>query len=330
MRKRATAKDVALKVGVSRSAVSRAFTPGAKINKSKRDKILSVASEIGYRPNAMARSLIKQHSELVAIVSGNMGNIYDNYFLEHLEHRLQLDGKWSLLVRCKKDENIARTLAEALSYPVQAVIVRAGSVDQTIIDQCRLLNVPLIFSGYGGEINGADSIWCDSAAGAHLAVEKLVKRGCTNIAYIGGKAGITSEEARRKGFQDSMKTFGLDSHSICNGDFDFESGYEQGLVVLQKTERPDGIFCVNDAVALGVLNAAKYKFRLDVPDQLAVVGFDDIPMASWPMFDLSTVTNPIDVMAEAILDTLNLRLKKPDTPDMSVIVKPDFVVRGSA
>ena len=329
MGQRVTAKDIALKAGVSRFAVSRTFTPGASVAPATRTKVVAVAEALGYRPNALARSLIKQESNLVAVVSGNKENMYDMYFFDKLAQRLQRDSKWGLLVHSERDEDINRTLGDALTYPVHAAIVRAGSIDPDIVEQCTRLNVPLIFTGMGRAVQGADSIWCDSLDGARTATGVLINRGCRKIAYVGGVRKVFSEESRRQGFCQTLKEAGIEPHAIVRGDFSYENGFSRGIELLTRKDRPDGIFCVNDAVALGIINAAK-ELDITIPEQLAVVGFDDIPMAAWPCFDMTTMINPVDATLEAIADTLQKRVDNPDAPSMSVVVKPELVRRGSA
>ncbi len=329
MTRRITAKDIAMQAGVSRSAVSRAFTKGASVKPETRTRILDVAENLGYRPNAIARSLIKQETDLVAVVTGSEDNIYDMYFFDRLALRLQHEGKWGLLVRAERDEDISKKLGEALMYPVQAAIVRAGTVNTTIVEQCQRLKVPLIFTG-PCPVAGADSVWCDNEEGARLAVDTLIQRGCRKIAYLGGDIRMLSENSRRKGFFDAMKTFGLEPFAVLDGDFYHADGYSNGVQLLTARDVPDGIFCANDAAAMGVLDAAKQVSNLRVPEQLAVIGFDNIPMAAWPSFDLTTIDNPIDLTTQAVADTLKKRLDAPGLPEMSVAITPKLVLRGSA
>ena len=149
------------------------------------------------------------------------------------------------------------------------------------------------------------------------------------IAYVGGVRQVFSEESRRQGFCQALTDTGLEYHAIVYGDFSYENGFSKGMELLKGKDRPDGVFCVNDAVALGMINAAKY-LDIKIPEQLAVVGFDDIPMAAWPCFDMTTVINPVDTMLEAIAETLQKRVDNPEASSMSVVVKPELVRRGSA
>ncbi len=316
--------------GVSVSAVSRAFTDENRLNKKTRDHILKIAGELGYRPNALARSLIRQESDLVAVVSGNTDGMYDKYFFETLSAELQKCGKWALQVRSEHEENVAATLGKALMYPVQAAIVRAGTVDKQVIEYSKNVHVPLIYTGLGPDVEGADCVWLNYAGGAKLATKRLIQRGCRRIAYLGGIDGITAEVGRREGYLQALNMAGLEPHSITDTRFDFEGGMQATLNLLQNDNPPDGLYCVSDATALGALNAAKSILHLRVPEDVAVVGSDNMPMASWPCFDLTAVTNPIDEIVQNLMETLEARLADPHQQEMSVLVEPTLVIRGSA
>lgn len=329
MQKRATAEDVARAAGVSRATVSRAFTPSAYVAEKTRAKIKEAADKLGYRRNALARALIKNESDLVAIVTGQIKNMYDARVFDALTSRLQESQKWGLLVHANDDE-VDRLLNEAMSYPVQAVIVRSGSVDAKTIAQCGRLGVPLILTGTEYSEFEADSVCCDNVLGARMAVETLVQRGAKRIAYLGGAPNLYSDMSRFKGFSEAMEQYGLTPAFIARGDFTFESGLEIGKKMLSGPDRPDAVFCCNDAMAIGMLNAASKFPGLSVPDDVAVIGFDDIPMAAWPCFELTTISNPVEPTVNAICEVLEHRLEFPESPRQTVRIKPKLMRRLTA
>lgn len=329
MARRPTAEDVARQLGISRTTVSRAFDPSAYVAAETRDKILRTANALGYRRNALARALIRQKSDLVAIVSSRMDNLYDAQFFNELTHRLQAIRQWGLIVHTD-DGDVDKLLNEALSFPLEAAIVRSGSVDSATIEQSERLGVPLIITGMEPEDGRTDSVCCDNAAGARMAVQALAGRGLRELAYLGGPGHLYSEKARRKGFLAATGELGIGVHSLTNGDFTVESGIAMGRCLLAAPDRPKGIFCANDAMAIGVLNAARQELGLAVPGDIALVGFDDIPMASWPCFDLTTIRNGIAPTADAVVTLLERRLANPDAPARSIRIAPEFIRRGSA
>lgn len=329
MLKRATAKDVARAAGVSRATVSRAFTPKAYVAVETREKIVRAAEKLGYRRNALARALIKKESDLIAVVTGKLNNMYDAQVFDELTSRLQSIRKWGLLVHAN-DEDVSRLLNEALTYPVQAVIVRSGSVAAITIEQCARVGVPLILTGMEYANFEADSVCCNNTAGARLAADLLVERGAQRIAYLGGPEQLYSEMSRYQGFLTALSDYGLEPVIVERGEFTFESGFEVGKKMLERPDRPDGIFCCNDAMAIGLLNAARDHLGLAVPDDLAVVGFDDIPMAAWPCFQLTTVRNAVGPTVDAILKVLEHRLNQPDAPRCTIRIEPELIRRHTA
>jgi DNA-binding LacI/PurR family transcriptional regulator len=327
--KRATAEDVARAAGVSRATVSRAFTPSTYVAAKTREKIEKAAMSLGYRRNALARALIKNESDLVAVVTGKMNNMFDAQVFDALTLRLQANRRWGLLVHAN-DEDVGRLLNEALSYPVQAVIVRSGSVDASTIEQCAHVGVPMILTGMEYTHFKADSVCCNNVSGAQLAANTLIETGAKRIAYLGGPKQLYSEMSRFDGFVRELNVHGLEPVMVERGDFTFESGFEMGKRMLCGPNRPDGVFCCNDAMAIGVLNAARNHLGLGVPDELAVVGFDDIPMAAWPCFQLTTIRNAVEPTVDAVSRVLEYRLMYPDAPAQNVRIEPELIRRQTA
>ena len=328
-RRRVTALDVARLAGVSRSAVSRAFSADASVSPEKRERVMAVAERLGYLPNALAASLNSRCSNLVAIVTGNLDNRYDAVVVGSLVERLNGAGKWAVLVDGATRDATGREILDVLAYPLDAMVVRAGSVDAEIASMCIKLSVPLVISGRILEVDGVDSLCCDNFAGARAAVEELVRTGRRKIGYIGGSRGLTSEQERCEGFRSALSDAGLAPAAMEWADFSFEGGFESATRMLAEADRPDALFCCNDAMAIGALNAARDGSGLQVPGDLAIIGFDDIDMASWPCFDLTTVRNPIDRTVDEIMRLLESRLADPGRTAERVSLTPILVRRGT-
>jgi len=327
--RRVTAKQVAQAAGVSRSAVSRAFTPGAPLDENKKKKILEVSEQLGYRPNALAAGLQSTgRSNLVAIVTGDMVNHYDSEILAKLMQGLHAMGKWPVVLGGSAETTEAEIL-EVLAYPLDALILRGGSVEESVAIHCAKLNIPLIVSGRIMEAEHVDCVCCDNALGAELAVGRLIAEGKTRLGYLGGLKHLYSDQERKSGFEKALSKAGLKPAVIEHSDFSYEGGYQAITKVLKGDNAIDGLFCANDAMALGVLAAARQEFGLDVPADLSVVGFDDIAIAQWPNFRLSTVRNDMDQTVTEILRLLTERLDQPEKPSETVFISPEFIARGT-
>lgn len=326
--KRATAAEVAQKAGVSRSAVSRAFTKGAYLDDDKKRRILLAADELGYRPNALAAGLQGAPSHLVAILAGDMRTAYDAEMVAQLVAKLNSLQKWPIVLD-GGDVSTGDAVRSVLGFPLDAMILRSGSMDKSIVEDCAKLNIPMISSGYILDAAGVDSVCCRNADGMALATTHLAQSGRTHIAYLGGPAARSSSNDREAGFDRAMQNAGLKPQAKVFADYTFDGGYAAAVRLLQDRSI-DGLVCANDAMALGALTAAKEAHNLTVPDDLAVTGFDDISMASWPCFDLTTVRNPIEDCVDQIIDLLDSRLTDPKRAGEVRWIEPNLIQRGTA
>ncbi|NOD88016.1 MULTISPECIES: LacI family DNA-binding transcriptional regulator [unclassified Ruegeria] len=327
--RRVTAKQVAEAAGVSRSAVSRAFTPGSPLDEDKKKKILQVSEQLGYRPNALAAGLQSRgRSNLVAIVTGDLVNHYDSEILAKLMRGLHAMGKWPVVLGGSAETSEAEVL-EVLAYPLDALILRGGSVDESVAIHCAKLNIPLIVSGRVMDAEGVDCVCCDNARGAELAVARLIAQGKTRLGYLGGLAHLSSDQERKAGFENALTKAGLKPAAVKHSDFSYEGGYESLTEIMSSEVELDGLFCANDAMALGAIAAARQQFGMSIPSDLSVVGFDDIAIAQWPSFQLSTIRNDMDQTVSQILRLLTERLDQPEKPSETILIEPEFISRGT-
>ncbi|WP_311136188.1 MULTISPECIES: LacI family DNA-binding transcriptional regulator [Pseudooceanicola] len=326
--RRVTAMDVARGAGVSRSAVSRAFTPGSPLDAAKRSRILAVAQELGYRPNVLAAGLQgKGRSNLVAVVVGRLHNHFDSDFQAILMEGLARRGKWPLVV-AGDPEMIEADILNVLGFPLDALIVRGGSVSAPVVDYCAKLGIPLVVSGRVMAAPRVDCVCGDNAGGAHLAVAALQARGRRRIAYLGGPPQLFSDQERRAGFQAAMAGAGLVPVAEDSADYSFEGGQAAALRLLARAPGLDGLFCGNDAMALGAIAALRDQGRR-VPQDISVIGFDDISIAPWPGIDLSTLRNDAAATVAELLRLLETRLEDPSGPARVVRIPTRFIARNT-
>ena len=328
-RRRVTAEEVARAAGVSRSAVSRTYTEGAYVSLEKKRRIHEAAELLCYRPNALAAGLNLNRSNLVAIVTGDLKNHYDNEFLGSLVSQLNAIGKLPIAIGGTTDNVGDSEILEVLDYPLDALIIRAGSVKVETVEKCLKLQVPVLLSGRTLHVGNVDSVCCDNEAGVELAVKAFAKSGRRRIGYLGGCPELSSESERHAGFLASMRARGLRPATTARSDYSFEGGYRQGLEILNGRDRPDAILCGNDAMALGVLNAARESLGIKVPEELAIIGFDDIEMAGWPCFNLTTIRNSVEKTVGEIMSLLADRFADPARRGRSIRIPPAFVARST-
>ncbi|MGO4916346.1 LacI family DNA-binding transcriptional regulator [Pseudogemmobacter sp. W21_MBD1_M6] len=325
-KKRITAQDIALRAGVSRSAVSRAFTDGAYIDPDKRARVLQAAHELGYRPNALAAGLKGARSNLVAIFVGQMPNEYDKEVVAELVMGLNSIGKWPIVIG--GTETAAReAVSNVLRYPLEAMILRSGSLDEDIVNACGKLSIPVISSGRVLRVPGVDNICCRNKEGMALGTHLLLDRGRRRFGFIGGPQSFASSNARRAGLVETLHSADLELLAEETGRFTVQSGYEAAHRLVQAVQI-DALVCANDAMAIGALSALRERGRV-VPDDISVIGFDDISMAAWPAFALTTLRNPIEELVTAVLGLLARRTIAPDKPDETIYLDANLVLRNS-
>ncbi len=330
MRRRVTSSDVAKLAGVSRSAVSRTFTPGASVSAKTRGRVMAVATELGYRRNALAVSLTKNRSDLVAVVMRNLGNPFEAHFFAFLAANLKAIGRRPMLVLATSEHDVGPDLLDALAYPVSGAIIAGGSVSAETMKNCLALGIPIVLSGRALDTETVDAVGCDNEAGVRAVVEALLRADHRRIAYIGGPVGVFSEIERFRTLRQALADRGLQVHAEVHGDYRFESGYQAALEILRTDQPPDAIFCCNDAMALGAMDAARYSMDLRIPEDLSIVGFDDTPMAAWPSYQLTTVRNPLEQIAEDLVALLARRIEQPAAPPEIRRLRPVLVRRSSA
>ena len=326
---RVTADDVAAAAGVSRSAVSRAFTVGASIAADKRDHILAIATSLGYRPNLIARGLTGQQTGLIAVVVGDVSSPYEAWLLGALSAGVRRNGNWPLLIPVAPNVELDSQLEHALSYQVDGAVVAAGSVGHKLAERCAALGTPIVMVGRVPDGGGADSVCCDNRMGMQLVVDLLLGEGRSRIAWVGGKSDTFSNVERFDGLRSALAQQGHALVAERRGDYSVESGLTQALDLLTARNRPDAIVCGNDAMAIGAVSAAR-RLGLSVPGDVAITGFDDIPAAAWEPFSLTTIQNPVEETVDAALRMLQLRISGNNCPPENVRLLPKLLRRESA
>ena len=324
-RRRVTAQDVAKAAGVSRSAVSRAFTDGAYIDGAKREKIHAIAADLGYKPNALAATLQGARTQLVAMFVGEMRNEYDKEVAAKMIAGLNAAGHWPIVIG-GSGKAAHDAVNRVLSYPLNALILRSGSLDSDLVHQCAKLEIPMISSGRILHAPNVDNVCCNNAEGMLAATRHLVAGGRKRFCYIGGPDGFFSAPQRRQGVVQGLAEHGLELIAERAGDYTAQCGHRLATEFLTSQTNMDALICANDAMAIGALSALG-EHGVDVPRDVAVVGFDDIAMADWPAFRLTTVRNPMDPLVDTVIDLLEKRLADPSHPTETIFLATELVLR---
>ncbi|MER2535918.1 MAG: LacI family DNA-binding transcriptional regulator [Rhizobiaceae bacterium] len=320
-----TSHDVASMLGVSRSMVSRAFNPAASVAPEMRKRIIDAATALGYQPNAIGRSLQTRSSKIVALVLGTMENPFYAQVLERLSRELQLAGFQSLLFSLSPGQDVDSQLPFLLQYNVDAVVIVSASISSGVatrwIDSGR--RVVLFNRTLPG--TPLPSVSCDNVGGARQIVDHLVAQGCRRLAFAAGRKDTSTNIERERGFLSRLAEIGMPFAGKTDGEHcTFNDGYKAAVHLLD--HKPDAIFFANDVMALGGMEALRER-GARVPEDIAVVGFDDIPAAAWRTNSLSTIRQPLDQMAASAVD---LAVQDNQGPELKVIHPGTLVVRDSS
>lgn len=297
-----TSRQLAAIIGVSQSAVSRAFTPGSSISPALRERILASARELGYQPNAIASMLSTNRTNIIGIVLSDMRNPFYPGLIERLTQGLQRVGRQSLLFNVTPGANIEEQLQAIRQYNVDGVIV----VSATILSEKALSwaiegrrSVLVNRLSLDRQIS---TVCVDNAAGVGAIADHFHALGRHRIGYVAGMTSTLIGRERRMAFITRVAEHGMKLVAAVDaGEYTYEAGRRATLSLLEEGARPDAIFYANDILALGGMDALRDVKGLEVPEDVAVAGFDDIAMSSWPHYELTTFAQPMEeIVARAV------------------------------
>ncbi|AWN15863.1 LacI family DNA-binding transcriptional regulator [Salinisphaera sp. LB1] len=300
------ARQVAEALGVSISTVSRAFTPNSVIADSTRRRVLRKAAQLGYQPNPHARSLKTNRSRIVAIVVSDLANPFYPEVLTGLSEALEYNG-FSVMLFCRhRAKTLDDTFHSAFRYQPDVLVALAATMSSAAIDSAVAAGIAVVLFNRYVPGNSSIAVTCDNEAGGEAVANYLVDRQLTRLAYVAGDLDATTNRDREIGFIRACRRRGLSKpKSIQAQRFTHDAGLAAGRLLIDRHRGDiDGVFCANDVLALGVLDAMREQ-GIGVPDELSVIGFDDIAMAGWASYQLTTYRQPVEEMIAATADVIS-------------------------
>ena len=300
-----TASDVALLAGVSRSAVSRTFTEGASVAPETREKVMQAARDLGYRVNFLARSLKdQQRTRLIGLVVSDMDHSLRAQLVDSLSRALVAADYRPFLLPTSRGEDTRRAIDMMLHYNVSGAIVTSDASPQEIAAECARHDVPLVLVNkalMGGHVANVTQ---DTEAAGRLAAEALAEAGCRRVALARQRRPSYTIDLRCDAFAQNLPRLGLELVATAQGDAqNYAGGQEAGADFLGKDIEAEGVYCANDFLALGFMDHLRHA-GLRIPQDLAIVGCDDIAEAAWGAYQLTTVRQSVEALTEATLEAL--------------------------
>lgn len=297
-----TGLDVARLAEVSKSAVSRAYN-GGYVAPDVRDRIMEAARKLRYRPNIAARALSTNRSNLVGLVITALDNQFYPELVDRLNDRLSLDGYRCVLFETHGDADLEPMLNELLGYRLDGVIMASTSFATRVAMECADAGVPVIMLNnvdLGGQIAGVSA---DNRHGATLVARHFIELGKSRIGVVTGLAESSASVERTRHFRDVLLSSGLPEPREACGNYNFAGACEATRALLSGTDPVDAIFCVTDFMALACLQAARAA-GFEPGRDVAIAGFDDVPIASWPAFQLTTYAVPVAGLVDSCVTRL--------------------------
>ncbi|MCC7320795.1 MAG: LacI family DNA-binding transcriptional regulator [Rubellimicrobium sp.] len=330
-----TSYDVAQVAGVSQSAVSRAFSPGSPLSEEKRRHILTVAADMGYQPNAIARSMstarkaLPQRSGMVGVIVTRMEDPFFAQTLALFSRMFQERGLHVLLFTVDSEPEVDAALASLMQYKIDGVVILSALLSSHMAEVCEGRGTPVLLYNRRAPGPGVSAVQIDNRAAAGTVAAHLVETGHSRIAFLGGGADDATSRERDEGFSAALAAHGLAPWLRDHGDYTFASGAAAAHRLLSRDGRPDAVFCASDVMALGLLHAARHDLGLDAPRDFSLVGFDDIPEAGWPGHRLTTMRQPVAQMIAAAVGILCARIDTPDTAAQVALYPGELIERGT-
>lgn len=350
-----TSIDVARAAGVNQATVSRAFTPGASIAAATRARVLAVADKLAYRPNAIARTLITRRSRIIAMVVSYLDNPFYPQIIERMSQRLQTEG-YQLLLFASESDSVDRLLDRLMQYQVDGLVLVSVKLSSALARECARTGIPVVLFNRIDASSSAGSVASDNVEGGRIAARTLLAGGHRRFAFIAGLEDTSTSRDREQGYRAALKAAGatIPAHRRAVGHYSVEGAREatralfgtRGLPAARPSESsrsprasgasrtarsaiPDGVFVANDHMAIAVLDTLRHELGLRVPQDVSVIGFDDVPQAAWDSYRLTTIEQAAQPMVEATVDMLLAHIEGKPAGQRRVVVPVRLISRAT-
>ena len=263
-----TSLEVARLAGVSQSAVSRVYTPGASASKMTIEKVRKAAAELGYRPNVLARAMVSGRSKIIGLVVAYFENQFYPDVLEKFSKALQAEGYHVLIFMASRTAgNIDKVVGEILDFQVDGIIAASVALSSELSERCRKAGVPMVLFNRSQDDPLMSAVTSAKIEGGRKVAKFLLAGGHQKIGYIAGWEGASTQRDREAGFREVLNAAGTDLHSREVGDFSLQLARKATLSMFDE-DPPDAVFVANDHMAIAVMDTLRFELGLNVPDDV--------------------------------------------------------------
>ncbi|HEX8141322.1 MAG TPA: LacI family DNA-binding transcriptional regulator [Pyrinomonadaceae bacterium] len=324
-------KDVAREASVSTATVSHVINQTKYVTDATRQKVLRAIEKYNYYPNAHARTLASGRSNIIGLVVSDISNPFFPELVKSMAQEAFLRGYNVLLVDTNYDaDRAALYVRRMIELKVSGVALMTAELDPQLLDDLVRKHVPVIFNDLGLAREHMSNIVLDYAVGIEEAVRHLVSLGHKKIAHIAGSSSIRSGMIRREAFLDSMARHlpGEPTPAIYEADFKFEGGRRAAREIMDSATQPTGVVVANDLMALGAMQELR-KAGVSIPQDISIVGFDDISFAALAEPPLTTVCSPRDEIGRRAIEELSRVIERPDQRGVEIRIPTYLIIRRS-
>lgn len=309
-----TIRDVAAKAGVSTSTVSHVVNNTRFVRDETRERVEQAMQELQYQPNRLASSLRSRKTQTLGVLMPNSANPYFARILAAIEERSYERGYNVIIGNVSNPQREEEYLAVMLSKQIDGMLLISTGNFAHSIDRLKDVDIPVVLVDRPPQRDDIDVVMADNHDGGKTATQYLLDLGHRDIACITGPAHLITSTARRDGYIQALHEANIEPlpHWIVSGDFDHESGYRAALQILQQQDqRPTAIFASNDMMAIGAMRAVN-ELGLTIPDDISLIGFDNISLSAYTLPPLTTIEQPVDAMGAEAVEKLLYRIDHPD------------------
>ena len=325
-----TSLEVAKLAGVSQSAVSRVFTKGASASAVTVQKVKKAADKLGYRPNVLARAMITGKSQIIGLVVAYLDNQFYPEALERLSNALQAKGYHILIFTAPNSiDDIESVVRDLMDYQVDGIIAASVSMSSSLAALCTKAGIPVVLFNRGQPGSGLSAVTSANVKGGYRATQSLIDAGHSRIAHIAGWNGSLTGTDRQQGFENAIANAQLLPFAIVDGMYDRDIAADAARRLMSSTTRPDAIFVGNDHMAFAVIDTIRF-LGFTIPNDVSIIGYDDVPLAAWAAYDLTTVRQPVNRMVEAAVTTLLNQIEGDETYLQTIEIEGPLIQRGSS
>ena len=323
-----TSSSVAKLAGVSQSAVSRCFTKGASISNRTKLRVIEAAKKLGYKPQSFStNSLSLDEGGLVGVILPYITNRYYPEVLIELHEALRVSGYRILLITTDDGEELDDNLIQPYLKEKLVAIVSATKPTDAFVENCLAKQIQLIAFNRNWKIPTLSSVACDHKYGGEAAAEHFVNNEHTKIGMVEGPIGSFVSKERCKGFKNYLNNLNKIKLFHERGNFTYEGGLDSANKLLKNNIT--ALFCADDIMAFGCVDYIKKNTKLNIPEEIEVIGYDDISSANWHSYNLTTIRQPVRQMSKLVTQIIDDNIKDPELEPINHLIQGKFIYRNT-